>query len=413
MEQPRKDQPVQPNGRHVVGLDIGCRRHAAAARTNQGRDFGRVLFCNNDLQGLKRLESEMLLPLGGPQNVLIGMEATGHYWLPFHAALTQRGYSVVVINPLQTGAQFRTRLRKTATDKLDARAIAEFVQQGKAYAARIPDAATHSLRLKVRQRWRYMGIISDLQRLAYAYLDRLFPEFHEQFNSPLNATGRALLRQLGLAPQTLLDHQDQVLEIAQHASRGRVGPEQVAALLERARHSLGLAPLADTLVAQLRSVLQLMESFESEVARLDTELQDWLDQAQSPLLSMGLSPAVTATIHAESDPITDFAHPWQYAAYAGLEPSVSESGNQRSSGLPISKRGSPYLRNALYLAALSLYRQNRRLQNLYQKSRHKGLHHTAALIVVAHKLARIIWRLLKDRRSFHQAPPTKKKGPQK
>ena len=305
----RKDQPVHPNGRHVVGMDIGCRRHAAAACTNAGRQYGRVIFCNNDHQGLQRLETQLLQPLGGPQAVLIGMEATGHYWLPFHAELTRRGYSVVVINPLQTRAKFRTRLRKTSTDKLDARSIAEFVQQGKARAARIPDTETHILRLKTRQRWRYMGLIGDLQRLAYAYLDRLFPEFHDQFDSPLNATGRALLHQLGLAPQVLLANQDQVFEIARTASRGRVGKAKVGELLERARHSLGLGPLAPTLVAQLRSVVQVIEAFETEVARLDEQLQHWLQDRKSPLSSMGLSAPVVATIHAESQPISDFVHP--------------------------------------------------------------------------------------------------------
>jgi len=407
----RKDQPVHPNGRHVVGIDIGCKRHAAAACTRDGREFGRVIFCANDRHGVERLQTQLLLPLGGPPAVLIGLEATGHYWLPFHGELTRLGYQVVVINPLQTRAKFRARLRKTATDKLDARSIAEFVQQGKAHTARIPDTPTHILRLTVRQRWHYMALTSDLKRLALTYLDRLFPEFHHQFNSPLNATGRALLHQLGLAPQDLLAQPERVLEIASAASRRRVGKARVDELLEQARHSLGLVPLAATLVTQLRSVVHLIESLEIEVARLDEELEKWVKQKQSPLVSMGLSAPIIATIHAESDPMSDFTHPWQYAAYAGLDPSLSESGNMRSSHTPISKRGSPYLRHVLYLAALSRYRQNRSFQALYQKSCRKGHHHTSALIVVAHKIARIIWRVLTDERPFRQTPPpSKKKG---
>ncbi len=133
----RKDRPVSPGERNVVGIDIGKKRHAAAGLTAAGEPAGPKLSFANDRAGVDKLEEKLLKPLGGPERVLIGMEATGHYWLPVYFELTRRGYACIVINPIHrdartfsgsdppgTRGEFRTRIRKTKTDKLDALSIA-------------------------------------------------------------------------------------------------------------------------------------------------------------------------------------------------------------------------------------------------------------------------------------------------
>jgi len=400
-----KDQPVQPNGRHVVGIDIGLQTHAAAGLTTAGQPFGRQLAFTNDRAGIDRLEKDLLIPLGGAAKLLIGMEATGHYWMPLYFELQRRGYYSIVINPIQTRAKFRTRIRKTKTDKLDARSIARLVLSGEAHAARIPSEEVFALRLQARQRWRLVDLSSDLKRFAYSLIDRLFPEFHDHFCSPLNATGRGLLRQLGLAPQALADQPDQVMAVAKTASRKRIPAASITALLDKARHSIAPRRAENVLIAQLRDTLTLIEQIESQTVALETELAALPAVSSSPLQSLGLSVALIATLHAEADPILDFKHPWQFAAYAGLDPSCYDSGNMHGTRTPISKRGSPYLRRALYLGACSVYRRHRTFQSLYQAHRKKGRHHTSALVIVAHKLARVIWRLLTDRRDFRARQP--------
>ena len=400
-----KDQPVQPKGRHVVGIDVGLQTHAAVGITAIGQQFGRQLAFANDRAGIDRLERELLRPLGGAQKLLIGMEATGHYWMPLYFELKRRSYDSIVINPIQTRAKFRTRIRKTKTDKLDARSIARLVLSGEAHAARIPSEAVFALRLQVRHRWRLVDLSSDLERFAYSLIDRLFPEFHDHFCSPLNATGRALLREFGLAPQALTSQPEAVLTVVKTASRKHVSAASITALLEKARNSIAPHRAENVLVAQLRDTLTLIEQIEAQAATLDNELAALPVVANSPLQSMGFSAALIATIHAEADPITDFKHPWQFAAYAGLDPSCYDSGNMHGTRTPISKRGSPYLRRVLYLAAFSVYRRHRTFQRLYQTHRKKGHHHTDALVIVAHKLARIIWRLLTDQRDFRARDP--------
>jgi transposase len=404
-----KDKPVHPNGRHVVGIDIGLQSHSAAALTADGRDFGRAISITNDRSGVDRLERELLKPLGNPDGVLIGMEATGHYWMPLYFELQRRHYSMVVINPIQTRGQFRTRIRKAKTDKLDSRSIAHLVHGGKAMANRVPNEQVFALRLQTRHRWRLIDLSSDLKRFAYSLIDRIFPEFHGHFCSPLNATGRALLQQLGLAPAQLAEHADEVKTIIASASRNRITPSKVDALLEKARKSIGIRQAEDIMTKHLRDTLTVIQALEAQADALDSELEKLPVVANSPLQSLGLSAALIATIHAESDPISDFAHPWQYAAYAGIDPSCYESGQMRGTRTVISKRGSPHLRRALFLGAFSVYRRHTIFQRLYQTHRKKGRHHTDALVVVAHKLARVIWRLLTDRRDFRARAPKLKK----
>jgi transposase len=401
----RKDLPVDPDGRHGVGIDVGLQSHAAAGVTKQGRRFGRILRFANDRAGIDRLDAALLRPLGGPKAVLVGMEATGHYWMPLYYDLLRRGYSCVVLNPLQTSAKFRARIRKAKTDPLDAHSIARLLLSGEARASRVPDDETFALRLKTRHRWKLAFLAADLQRFAHSLVDRLFPEFHHVFDSPLNATGRALLREIGLDPRALADRPDDVADLARRAGRKKVCPAHVEDLLAKARASIGVGRAQDVLVAQLRGTVKLIELLEEQREALDDELDKWVEQRRSPLRSLGIRAPLVATIHAESDPISDFRHSSQYAAYAGLDPSVHDSGNLHGTRTPISKRGSPYLRHALYQSAAALYRYRPCLRRLYQKNRKAGRHHVDALVIVAHKLARIVWRLLTDGRDFRALPP--------
>jgi transposase len=122
-------------------------------------------------------------------------------------------------------------------------------------------------------------------------------------------------------------------------------------------------------------------------------------------MSLGIGAEIAATILAESGDITRFSGPGEYSAFCGLDPSVRDSGDSVRGISHISKRGSPLLRWALYVSAQTMVNKHRDFARIYERhvNRHKG--HRFALITVAHKLARVIWRLVKDGRSFTKRPP--------
>jgi len=297
----------------------------------------------------------------------------------------------------------------TTRDCLDALAIARLVLAGEARAARIPDEPTLELRLLARHRWRLVDLTGNLERFALTLIDRLFPEYPDFFSKPFLPTGRALIREVGLAPADLLAQASTVSDLLRTTSRGRLARADAQRLLQRARHSIGIGCAEPVLVTQLQNTLDLIEAVEAQTETLDDELTRRVQALDSPLFSLGLKAPILATIHAESDPITDFRHPWQYAAFAGLDPSTSQSGQMTSTHTHLSKRGSPHLRRAFFLAAATLYRRHSDLRRCYTKHRAKGHHHTDALVIVAHKLARIVWRLLTDHRPFRARPPKPRK----
>jgi transposase len=405
----RRHQSLQvlARGRTVVGIDIGKRKHAATAVSPQGDVVARLASFPNTRQGVDLLEKHVLRKAGGPKKTLVAMEATGHYWMCLYHELRRRGYACVVLNPVQTNARLRGRIRKTRTDPLDSLGIARFMLTGEAKATRVPDEKTVELRLVVRHRWRLVQARADMERYAHTLVDRVFPEYEAVFSKPFLPSGRALIREIGIAPDEIVSHQRQVRDLLHRASRGKLATETIDQLIESAKRSIGVRQAERLVSQQLQDVFECIEIIERQLAEIEEQLDDRMKEKDSPLLSLGIKAVLAATIHAESDPISDFHSPDQYVAYAGLDPSVRESGDTVHGRSKVSKRGSPVLRRALYLAAFSVSGKHDYFHRCYQKHRRKGRSHQNALVIVAARLARVVWRLLTDNRRFKKRPPKK------
>jgi transposase len=271
----------------------------------------------------------------------------------------------------------------------------------------VPDEPTAELRLLTRHRRRLRAAVSDMERYAHTLVDRIFPEYAEVFSNPFLPSGERLIRELGLAPSALIQKTSQVRDLLRTASRNRLTPETVEQLLQAAQSSIGVRQAEDVVQRQLIAILDFRQTLRQQIEQIEQELEQRIEKRQSPLLSLGLSSTLAAMIHAETDPIGDFSTPDQYVAYAGLDPSLHESGDTIHWRGKISKRGSPVLRQALYLAAFVVYRKHEYFHRLYRKHHRQGKHHCNVMVIVARHLARVIWRLLKDNRSFTKRPPKK------
>jgi transposase len=405
MKKSFRGRPVLAKGRAVVGIDVGKRKHAATALTPQGEVIAQLSSFPNTRAGIDLLEKEILRKAGGPSKVLIGMEATGHYWMCLYHELVRRGYACVVVNPLQTNARSRGRIRKTRTDKIDSLTIARLILSGEARATRVPDPKITELRLLVRHRQRLLHATSDMERYAHTLVDRVFPEYADVFSKVFLSSSQKLIREIGLAPGKLVERADQVRELLCRAGRGRIASETIDQLLAAAKESIGTRQAEDLAESQLRSIFDYLATVRQQIADIEKQLDERAEQLDSPLFSLGLSGPLVAAIHAETDPIGDFTRPEQYVAYAGLDPSLHESGDTIQWRGKISKRGSPLLRHALFLAAFVVYRHHDYFRRIYRKHRSRGKKHRNALVIVARRLARVIWRLLTDGRPFTQRPP--------
>jgi transposase len=407
MKHLKPGKPILAKGRAVVGIDVGKRKHAATALTPNGEMISQLASFPNTRQGIDLLEKELLRKAGGPGKALVAMEATGHYWMCLYHELTRRGYECVVLNPVQTNAHVRAKIRKNRNDRIDSEGIARLVLTGEARATRVPDEKTAELRLWVRHRARLLKAAGNMERFAHTLVDRVFPEYAEVLSKPFLPSGQALIRQCGLAPAYLVAKQSEVREVLHSAGRGRIAPETIDTLLHAAKQSIGTRRTEDATNRQLVLVFDYLATLRQQIAAIEDELDLRLQPIASPLFSLGITANLVAAIHAESDPIKDFQSADQYVAYAGLDPSSYRSGDTIDRRGKISKRGSPTLRRALYLAAFVVSRKHVCFHRIYQKHRRQGKNHCNALVIVARNLARVIWRMLTDGRAFSKRPPRK------
>jgi transposase len=182
-------------------------------------------------------------------------------------------------------------------------------------------------------------------------------------------------------------------------------PETIDELLKRAKHSIGTRQGDGVINAQFRMVTDYLDFVERQVQTINEELQERMAMMDSPLMSLGIGAEVAATILAESGDVTRFPGPGEYSAFCGLDPSVRDSGDSIRGISHISKRGSPLLRWALYMSAQTVVKKHRDFTKIYERHVNRKKGHRFALITVAHKLARVIWRLVRDDRAFTKRPP--------
>jgi transposase len=406
MKRSKPATPVLAKGRAVVGIDVGKRKHAATALTPQGEMIAQLAAFPNTRPGIDLLEKEILHKAGGPGKVLVAMEATGHYWMCLYYELKRRGYQSVVLNPLQTNAHSRSQIRKTRNDRIDSAGIARLVLAGEARATRVPDEKTAELRLWVRHRQRLLRAAGNMERFAHTLVDRVFPEYAEVLSKPFLPSAQQLIRCLGLAPAELATKEAEVRQLLRAASRNRIAPETIELLLQAAKGSIGTRQAENVANRQLVLAFDYLATVRQQIAAIEDELDTRVQEIGSPLFSLGITANLVAVIHAESDPIQDFPSADQYVAYAGLDPSSHRSGDAIDRHGKISKRGSPTLRRALYLAAFVVTRKHACFHRIYQRHRRHGKGHSNALVIVARHLARVVWRLLTDGREFTKRPPS-------
>jgi len=400
-----KANTVRVDHRNIVGIDIGKRKHAATAVTPKGSVIASLKSFENNRAGVDLLERQVLHPATGRSKPLVAMEATGQYWNALHDELQRRGYSCVVLNPIQTGNRGNKQIRRAKTDRIDSELIARTILAGDAQATLVPDESIYELRLLVRHRWRLIRVHGVVLRYAIGLLDRVFPEYEGIFCKPFLPSIRALIREVGLTPKVLVSKKVTVMQTLEKASRKRLSAETIGELLKRAKQSIGTRQGESVVNDQFRMIADYLDFVEGQIETISEELRNRMETLDSPLMTLGIGAVVAATILAESGDITRFPGPGEYAAFCGLDPSVKDSGDSIRGVSHISKRGSPLLRWALYISAPTMLSKHRDFARIYERhiNRHKG--HRFALIAVAHKLARVIWRLMKDGRKFSKRPP--------
>lgn len=384
-----------------VGIDVSSAKHDCCI-LDGSRKMIRSFTILNNREGFSAL-SDTLTELATPENIKIGLEATGIYGDNLACFLRRKGFNVCTINPLLCKKhQSATTLRKTKNDRSDAKNIALIVASEDLQ----PDQplSYHIVELKSLSRARFLTVKdrSSLKNKVKRLVTILFPELLDVFTDLFGASGMALMKRYPSAKALAVCNLDTLTELLKTASRGRFGREKAEALRKLARESIGT--FSASAVFQLRLLLKRIELLNTQVEMYDDEIRRLMDQLDSPILSVpGIGYTLGAMILSEIGDIKRFSSPAKLLAFAGLEPSVYQSGKFNPSSGKMVKRGSPFLRWALLQAATYTPVSSTTFAAYYAKKRSEGKSPSVAHSHVAKKLVRVIFSLLSRNVSFVDA----------
>lgn len=381
-----------------LGIDIGKNTHVASLLDDKAKPLFKGFSLSNTTDGGESLITKLNAHIKSVSDVEIGMEATGHYWLSLYSFLVEKGFVVHVVNPIQTdGWRKGTEIRKRKTDSIDSVLIAELIRYGDFLETTLADESTMSLRNLTRFRHYLVSSIGDLKRKAICVLDQTFPEYASVFSDIFGETSKALL----LNFQTADDFQNitakQLEDVLKNITLKTFAANKVSQLSELAAKSFGLSFCKDSFSLQLKLLLEQIKFIEAQVQDVEDEIEQLLEKVNSLITTVpGIGVITGATILGEIGDINRFSNPAKLVAYSGIDASVSQSGESSSTNNKMSKRGSPYLRKALFQAALVASNCDPVFKAFYQKKRAEGKHHLTAIGAVARKLCYIIHAILKS-----------------
>ena len=378
-----------------VGIDIAKRNHEASVIAQDGRVVRKAMRFANSQAGYNKF-MDMVRGLSEP--VVFGMEATGHYWLTLYTHLRNDGYTVHVINPIQSDALRGMYIRKTKTDSIDSVIIADVIRFGRYCETSVEPGDLQAMRELCRQRFYIIDMASDLKRKVIALLDQVFPEYEKLFSDTFGVSSMELLSQYTTPEEMLSVSSQQLAEMLEKASRGRLGAEKAVEIQDAAKNSFGIVMASSSFSLIIRQYIEQIRSLESSVDIFDTEIARLLSGFDMQLTTItGIGPTLAAVILSEiGGDIRRFSSSAKLAAYAGIDPTVKQSGDFSGTRMKMSKRGSPYLRRAIWLASAVAAFKDPAIHALYERKRAEGKDHMTVIGHICRKMISIIFSVLRD-----------------
>lgn len=392
-----------------IGIDIGKRHHEAGLINDKGNHVGKTIRFTNSKDGSQKLLQFINQYELTPDNAVVGLEATGHYWLSIFSFLHKLGFKTTVFNPLQSDALRYFYIRKTKTDVSDAYLIAQVIRIDSPDETPFLEEDLLQLRHLERLRFSFVDQCSDLKRKVISLLDQVFPEYEQIFSDVFGVSSTEVLLHSPL-PEDLLSIDTQKLaDLLNQVSKGRFGDSRAftkaSQIQESALDSFGITVGSDVFKLQIKLLLEQIKLIEDHLKTIEQTMIE-ISNRQTHFLTTitGISDVTACVILGEIGSISRFERPEQLVAFAGLDASVHQSGDFKSNRTRLSKRGSPYLRRALWQAAFVASNHDPALSLHYQKLRKRGKAHGTAVGAVARKLTHIIFAILRDNKPYEPRP---------
>ena len=385
---------------YIVGIDIGKNHHEASIVSPEGKQIGRSLRFATTHKGADSLMSFIFKNIGNSPCVF-GMEATGHYWYPIYSFLKAKGYTIYVINPIQSDSLRKMYIRQTKNDSIDSFLIAEVIRFGQFGTTSMADENILAMRQLCRYRDSVISSRTEIKLRIGTIMEQIFPEYEKQFSSLWVSTSMGILEKY-LTPENIENAPiDELFEIIKDKSHNRLTRAKAISIKEAAADTFGIKIAQDAFSFQLKQLIDRMNFLDKQIEALDCQILEYYEKFDCYLHTIpGIGMIAAATILAEIGDINRFKSSSALVAFAGIDPTVRQSGEFSSTHNHMSKRGSPYLRHAIFLAATTCSFHNSHLNAYYKKKREQGKHHLTATGAVARKLTTVIYAVLRDGKPY-------------
>ena len=385
---------------YIVGIDIGKNHHEASIVSPEGKQIGRSLRFATTHKGADSLMSFIFKNIGNSPCVF-GMEATGHYWYPIYSFIKAKGYTIYVINPIQSDSLRKMYIRQTKNDSIDSFLIAEVIRFGQFGTTSMADENILAMRQLCRYRDSVISSRTEIKLRIGTIMEQIFPEYEKQFSSLWVSTSMGILEKY-LTPENIENAPiDELFEIIKDKSHNRLTRAKAISIKEAAADTFGIKIAQDAFSFQLKQLIDRMNFLDKQIEALDCQILEYYEKFDCYLHTIpGIGMIAAATILAEIGDINRFKSSSALVAFAGIDPTVRQSGEFSSTHNHMSKRGSPYLRHAIFLAATTCSFHNSPLNAYYKKKRDQGKHHLTATGAVARKLTTVIYAVLRDSKPY-------------
>lgn len=384
-----------------IGIDIAKNTHEASIIDLYGKLVSESISFSNSVKGFEKIQNYISSFGIDCDNSIVGMEATGHYWLSLYSSLIDYGFNVVVINPIQSDAFRKMYIRQTKNDSVDSFIIAQIMRFGEFSESSFADEDTFSLRNLSRYRFSLVDECSDWKRKLVAILDQIFPEYSKLFSNIYGVASKELLSKYPLPEDMISISADSLAELLSKCSKGRFGIEKAKEIQEAASNSFGIKFALRSFSFQIKQIIDQISFLEEQIKEIETEISSLVSEMCPVITTItGIGDVLGAAIFSEIGDISRFEKASQLVAYAGLDASVKQSGEFLGTKSKISKRGSPYLRRAIWLAATVAAFKDPALSLYYKGLKDRGKAHGTAIGAVARKLTNIIFAVLRDNKAY-------------
>ena len=386
---------------YYIGIDIAKRNHEVSIIDADGKILSKSISIANSQKGLDTFNNYLSSFNVTSENSIIGMESTGHYWLNLYSSLVNLNFNVFVINPIQTNTFRKMYIRKTKNDSKDSYIIAQIMRFGEFSSSSISDENIFAIRQLSRYRSSLVDECSNWKRKVITILDQVFPEYSDLFSDTFGVTSKEVLSKYPLPENMLEVSTKELTSLLNKASKGRFGIGKAQEIKEYATKSFGISFAKETFSFQIKQIINQISFIESQLKELEKEITNILKTLNSEITTItAIGDILGASILGEIGDISRFEKASQLVAFAGLDVAINQSGEFTGTEMKITKRGSPYLRKSIWIAATIACFKDPALSVYYKKLIDRGKKHLTAVGAVARKMCNIIFSVLKNKKPY-------------